>query len=445
MLTKAFKILIVDDDEDDRLIIKDYILEGLPGRTSAIDCVGEFEEAIRALDAQRYDVLLIDYRLGVHSGLELIDHVKASGGASSMILLTGLGDEELAVTAMKKGVRDYLNKNRLSAELIRRTIVNAVTLSEAYYLRSLAEDALKRSEANYRELVTLLPAIVVELSASGIPTLVNNYITTIIGYNKEDFILSNDWQKILPVCADGTFEDFKNRLLTGDIKNEQLRVKAKDGQTKVLSLNARGRHNVSYTPNGAHPTEAKEEELSSIICIYTDITESVELKEKLHTQSIMDELTGLYNRRGFYTLAAQQIRLANRYQRSMLLFFLDMDGMKIINDTHGHKAGDRALVETARILRETFRDSDIIGRTGGDEFIVLVSDMDIVDESVIRARLQDNTDAFNAKNDSPLDLSISVGVINYSYDNPMELDELIAKADHLMYAEKSKKRVARGA
>ncbi|MES0335792.1 MAG: diguanylate cyclase [Candidatus Magnetobacterium sp. LHC-1] len=439
MPAKGFKILVVDDDEEDRLLIKDYILEGLAGKTSVIDCVGEFEEAVAALQQQRYDVLLIDYRLGAHSGLELIDYVKDAGGHSSMILLTGLGDEELAVTAMKKGVRDYLNKNRLSAELIRSTIVNAVTLSEAYYLRSLAEDALKRSEANYRELVTLLPAIVVEFSAGGVPILANDYIKVITGYDKEDFILSNNWQNILPVSADGTFENFKDRLLKGDIKNNQLHIKTKDGSTKTLSLNARGRHNVS---TNQHP---KKEGLSSIICIYTDITESVELREKLHTQSIMDELTGLYNRRGFYTLAAQQIRLANRYQRSMLLFFLDLDGMKTINDSYGHKAGDRALVEVAHIMRETFRESDIIGRTGGDEFIVLVSDMEIVDENVIRARLQDNIDTFNNKSDAPFNLSVSVGVIRYSHENPMELDELIAKADNLMYAEKSKKRAARKA
>ncbi|MBF0316918.1 MAG: diguanylate cyclase [Nitrospirae bacterium] len=434
MSTKGYNILVVDDDDEDRLLIKDYILEGLAGKTSVVDCVGEFDEAVSALQRQRYDVLLIDYRLGAHSGLELIDHVKAVGAHSSMVLLTGLGDEELAVTAMKKGVRDYLNKNRLSAELIRTTIVNAVTLSEAYYLRSLAEDALKRSEANYRELVTLLPVIVVELSVSGIPTLVNDYIKSITGYDKEEFILANDWQEILPVCTDGAFEDFKNRLLKGDIKNEQLRVKAKDGSTKTLSLNARGRHNVN---------PVNQTELSSIICIYNDITESVELRERLHTQSIMDELTGLYNRRGFYTLAAQQIKLANRYERSMLLFFLDLDGMKTINDNYGHKAGDRALVEVAHIMRETFRESDVIGRTGGDEFIVLVPDMDIIDESVIRARLQENIDTFNDKSDAPFDLSISVGVIRYSHENPMELDELIAKADSLMYAEKSKKKAAR--
>ncbi|KJU86997.1 response regulator [Candidatus Magnetobacterium bavaricum] len=434
MSTKGYKILVVDDDEEDRLLLKDYILEGLASKTSVIDCVGEFDEAITALKRQRYDVLLIDYRLGTHSGLELIDHVKAVGAHSSMVLLTGLGDEELAVTAMKKGVRDYLNKNRLSAELIRTTIVNAITLSEAYYLRSLAEDALKRSEANYRELVTLLPVIVVELSVNGIPTLVNDYIKGIIGYDKEEFILSKDWQEILPVCTDGTFEDFKDRLLSGDIKNEQLCVKAKDGRIKTLSLNARGRHNLN---------NVNQPELSSIICIYNDITEGVELRERLHTQSIMDELTGLYNRRGFYTLAAQQIRLANRYERSMLLFFLDMDGMKTINDSYGHKAGDRALVEVANIMRDTFRESDVIGRTGGDEFIVLVPDMDIIDENAIRVRLQENIDAFNDTSDAPFDLSISVGVVRYSYKNPMELDELIAKADSLMYAEKSKKKAAR--
>ncbi|MBF0343473.1 MAG: diguanylate cyclase [Nitrospirae bacterium] len=442
MSKKGFNILVVDDDEEDRLLIKDYILEGLTGKTSTVvECVGGYEAAIEALNAQKYDVMLIDYRLGPRSGLELIDYVKASGITSSMILLTGLGDEELAVSAMKKGARDYLNKNRLSPELIRRTIVNAVTLNEAYHLRFLAEEALKRSESKYRELVTLLPAIVVEFTAEGTPIFVNDYLTTLIGYEKEEFLRSKSWETILPVCAEGAFEDFMKRLILGDIRNEQLRVKAKDGSIKTLSLNVRGRHNSrsdqKTTPKG------EPGELLSFICIYTDITEIVDLKEKLHTQSIMDELTNLYNRRGFYTLAAQQIRLAKRYERPMLLFFLDMDSMKAVNDKYGHKEGDRALVAVSHILKETFRDSDIIGRTGGDEFIVLASDMDINDESIIRARLEENISYFNEKNNVPYNLSISMGVINYDSNSPMELDELIAKADGLMYAQKLKKKTVR--
>ena len=84
-----------------------------------------------------------------------------------------------------------------------------------------------------------------------------------------------------------------------------------------------------------------------------------------------DELTGLYNRRGFFNVAEQQIRLAFRMKKELLLFFIDLDHFKKINDEYGHRAGDQALVDLTGILKATFRDSDILGRVGGDEFVVM--------------------------------------------------------------------------
>jgi diguanylate cyclase (GGDEF)-like protein len=86
---------------------------------------------------------------------------------------------------------------------------------------------------------------------------------------------------------------------------------------------------------------------------------------------LTDELTGLYNRRGFFVSAQQQLKLANRYNKGIFIFSADLDDLKIINDNFGHKTGDSALVETANILKKTFRESDIIARIGGDEFVIL--------------------------------------------------------------------------
>ena len=94
-------------------------------------------------------------------------------------------------------------------------------------------------------------------------------------------------------------------------------------------------------------------------------------EEALKTLSLKDDLTGLYNRRGFFTLAEQGLKTAQRMGTEMLLIFGDLDNMKGINDTFGHKEGDQALVDTSQILKETFRESDIIARIGGDEFVIL--------------------------------------------------------------------------
>ncbi len=107
------------------------------------------------------------------------------------------------------------------------------------------------------------------------------------------------------------------------------------------------------------------QKFSGIALILNDITESKQLEDQLSVMSITDELTGLYNRRGFITLAEQQLRISERTKNRILLFFADLDGMKWINDTLGHKEGDNALIEVSMVLKETFRSSDVIARMGG--------------------------------------------------------------------------------
>jgi PleD family two-component response regulator len=112
------------------------------------------------------------------------------------------------------------------------------------------------------------------------------------------------------------------------------------------------------------------------------------MQEQIRSLSLVDELTGLYNRRGFLTLASQQLKLAHRLKKRMLLVFADLDGMKRINDTLGHQEGDKALIEIAKILKETFRESDIIARLGGDEFVVLTLEKSVSSDDAITKRLQ---------------------------------------------------------
>jgi len=172
-----------------------------------------------------------------------------------------------------------------------------------------------------------------------------------------------------------------------------------------------------------------------------DITERRQLEEKLRAMSIVDDLTGVYNRRGFITLAQQQLKLADRTKKRMDLFFIDLDGMKRINDVLGHQEGDAAIIEAAGILRRTFRKSDIIGRLGGDEFAVLAIDTnrDSEREELMR-RLHRILEAHNKPETRKFRLALSVGAVSYDPDASVDLDHLIAKADTLMYKEKLAKR-----
>jgi diguanylate cyclase (GGDEF)-like protein len=168
------------------------------------------------------------------------------------------------------------------------------------------------------------------------------------------------------------------------------------------------------------------------------------MQAALRILSLIDELTGLYNRRGFMTLAEHQMRLSRRKQSAFYLIFADLDGMKIINDTYGHKEGDQALIQTAHLLKETFRGSDIIARMGGDEFAIFAIEPAASSAEQIARRFQDNIAAFNAKQAKPYNLSVSVGVVECPHDSPPTLDQLLEQADTLMYRNKAERKMGRG-
>ncbi len=178
------------------------------------------------------------------------------------------------------------------------------------------------------------------------------------------------------------------------------------------------------------------DELIGAVVVYTDITRRKRMEEELRALLLVDELTGLYNRRGFLTLGQQQLRMANRMKRRMLLLFADFDHLKQINDTFGHPEGDRALIEVAHVFQETFRESDIIARIAGDEFVILA--LETIDDSaeILATRLQKNVAARNARGDLRFELSLSVGVACYDPEAPCPIDDLVAQADRAMYEQK---------
>lgn len=158
---------------------------------------------------------------------------------------------------------------------------------------------------------------------------------------------------------------------------------------------------------------------------------------ELHAMSLRDELTGLYNRRGFMTLAQEHVKIAIRNKQPIVMLYIDLDNMKKINDDLGHSYGDIALVETANILTATFRDSDIIARMGGDEFAALA--LDCIDGSEsMRLRLAENLIKLNSNQDRVFQLKFSVGISQLNPEQPVSLQSLIDAADDQMYNNKRK-------
>lgn len=160
---------------------------------------------------------------------------------------------------------------------------------------------------------------------------------------------------------------------------------------------------------------------------------------ELQSHSITDDLTGLYNRRGFFAIGKEYLKRSSRNKTKMFLLYIDMDLLKNINDTFGHHVGDAALVKMAEILKLTFRDSDIKGRMGGDEFAVFPIDSDLAGAEISIGRLEKNIAEFNSANNATFKLAFSTGVSCFDPDYPSSIEDLILRADKLMYEQKRTK------
>jgi diguanylate cyclase (GGDEF)-like protein len=184
----------------------------------------------------------------------------------------------------------------------------------------------------------------------------------------------------------------------------------------------------------------QERELRETVRKQEELIEALKHAENwLYEMSVTDELTGLYNRRGFLTLAEQQLRIAERTKRGFVLLFADLDGLKRINDRLGHTQGDAALQDMAGILKKTFRESDISARMGGDEFAVLALEGRREDAETLAENLRREIALHNRSQSRPYVLSASVGTVFCDPGASNDLETLLGRVDRLMYEEKQKK------
>lgn len=159
--------------------------------------------------------------------------------------------------------------------------------------------------------------------------------------------------------------------------------------------------------------------------------------------SFNDDLTGLYNRRGFLTLAQHQVKLAYRTGKPFMVAFIDLDGMKQINDTFGHQEGNHALVEAANILKDSFRQCDILARIGGDEFAVFVVEATQDNVDTVKRRMQEKLELCNTDPSRRYQLCFSVGVVSANGNHGCDIEQILVQADAAMYEQKQSKRSAR--
>lgn len=238
----------------------------------------------------------------------------------------------------------------------------------------------------------------------------------------EQIIHEDDLPKLLSAW------DRLGQIGEGEVVEEEFRIRAVDGATRWLMA-----HGTVFTRN---PDGTPEQ----ILGVAEDVTERKIAEDVLHTMSLSDDLTGLYNRRGFAVFSQQAIQLAQRYGRPVGLLFIDVDGLKKINDEHGHPTGDEALRDAAGVLKDTARRVDVVARLGGDEFGILVPEALPGGVKDLAGRIRRNVVRFNKGHERPYRLMLSIGVVASVEGDPCDLDQMMEQADRLMYEEKRRRR-----
>jgi diguanylate cyclase (GGDEF)-like protein/PAS domain S-box-containing protein len=301
--------------------------------------------------------------------------------------------------------------------------------------RHLAEQerigkALRETEEHFRNAFDYAAIGMALVSPQGTWLRVNRSLCTLLGYTEREMLESNFQAVTHP---DDIGNDLANlyRLLQSETPTSQVekRYVHRDGEV-VWALNS-----VSLVRDA-------DENPAHFIFQIQDITERKRAEAALESLSLIDELTGLYNRRGFLAVTEQHVAAIRRDNKIPIVLYADLDGLKGINDSYGHHEGDRALAAAAQLLKQTFRSSDILARLGGDEFVALAAvEADEGAES-LTDRLQEQFDAHNAVSTRPYSLSVSVGMANFE-DDRYTIEELMAQADRAMYEEKRAKPSAR--
>ena len=427
-MTEQDEILIVDDEPMVVRLLTNILSTG----GFQVRSAGSGELALRSVASKPPGLILLDIGLPGIDGFEVCRRLKAQEDSRDIpvMFISGLTDPEVNVRGFGLGAVDFISKPFQRDELLAR----AKTHLELSRLRTKLEARvaertaqLRKSAEEIEDLYNNAPCGYHSLDENGIFQRINHTELRWLGYTRDELIGEKKFSDLIASENLPTFRENFSRLKTeGFVGELELAIIRKDGTTFPVLLNA----SVIYDSPGHY---------LMIRSTMFDITKRKRLEEKFQTMSIMDDLTGLYNRRGFFTLAQQQMKVIERTKKDMLLFFADLDKMKQINDTLGHQEGDNALVKIATILKEVFRESDIIGRVGGDEFAILVIDTTDETREVLMKRLHNYLDDYNRPEGKSYTLSLSIGIAPYDPQKPFSLDELMAQADTLMYEEKRNK------
>lgn len=401
-------VLIVDDDPHLRKTLTDLLLNkgyrpiAVSGGTAAL---GE-------IDKLQPVVTLIDLKMRDMSGLELLAKVRRRFPDTECIVITGYASRETAIEAINLGAYSYVEKPYDVDQLlltIKRAIEKQVSETELRWLKEFHESIVQN----------MTEGIVIE-NLQGYVTFVNPATGKLLGFSPNE-LLGKHWTEFCPVDQRPIIESAHKhqRQETGSARYEVELLRKDNQRVPVL---------VSGCPlfEGDHQV--------GTLAVFTDITEQKKAEEKMRYLSTHDALTGLYSR-GFFEEEMERLERGRLYPLSIVM--VDVDDLKMINDTFGHEAGDNILRHTASILKKTFRADDIVARIGGDEFAVLLpsADAPVVQNALVRLKNE-----LLAQNSLHFETSLSLSLGAATIERGESLAYALKDADGKMYKEKIEKR-----
>ena len=417
-------VLVVDDDDDDAFLIRTGLERLDPSMD--IDTVASSADALMAMRRKRYDAAIVDYRLGVTNGVELIEKCRSAGHHLAYILLTGHGSVEVDVEAMRRGASEYLEKAEMTPVVLERALRYAIQ-------RNAVEAELVAANGRFEAAVQGSHDGIWDWDVKTAELYLAPRFKEMLGFADHELPSTRAawFERIHPDDRTRVEAAFRDHT-AGRTENLEVEYQAqhKDGTWRWMLL----RGSLQYDTRGIGARLAGSQ---------SDITMRKQAEDQARHQALHDALTGLANR----ALLVDRLQHAvQRVQREraygFTLLYIDLDGFKGINDTHGHGAGDIVLMETAARIKDTVRAVDTVARIGGDEFAIILDrcahdhDAAMVAQQVECALLEpislpEGEDAVI------VGASIGVRVVDAPVDNPLAL---LADADHEMYLVKSARR-----
>jgi diguanylate cyclase (GGDEF)-like protein/PAS domain S-box-containing protein len=307
------------------------------------------------------------------------------------------------------------------------------------------EIKLREIEKKYHDLLNYLPVGVYHTTPDGKLIEVNKSLANLLGFKNETDLKALDVSDLYVEKKDR--DRHLKKINKSTTNYREFKLKRKDGQIiwgrdyprAVLGLDGRVQYYAGILVDVTAQKKAEAQYKDALKKVEMISQERQKMINSLKTLNTMDELSGLYNRRGFIASVQEQLQLTKGKNIRLYFAFIDIDNLKKINDLWGHKKGDEAIISLAKILKASMRKSDIKGRLGGDEFAVLVQKAPKSGVNTLISRLHKNLKEFNSKKMFCFELSVSIGIAEYDSKNPCSMDELMIQADKLMYRDKKRR------